>query len=70
MMLIYDTERLKIRPLVDGDAQAIFEYRVSPLNFPFVDMPPYTHLQESLAYIEKMNEGMAIEKRSEERRVG
>lgn len=58
-MMTYNTERLLIRPLVLTDAQAIFDYRADASNFPYVDMPVYTSIDESVAYIEKMNDGMA-----------
>lgn len=58
-MITYETDRLLIRPLAHADAQGIFEYRAKASNFPFVDMPIYTSMDESTAYIDKMNDGMA-----------
>lgn len=56
------TERLVLRVLQKKDAKAIFHYRSSKDNFPFVEMPIYKHIKDAHAYIEKMNEGMAEKK--------
>lgn len=58
-MITYETDRLLIRPLAHADAQGIFDYRTKASNFPYVDMPIYTNMDEATAYIDKMNDGMA-----------
>lgn len=52
------TERLVLRQLNLNDKELIFEYGSNKENFPFVDMPVYTRIEEVQNYINRMNTGI------------
>ena len=51
-------ENIILRKLKVEDAPIIFDYQSNPENFPFVDMPIYTELEQAENYITKMNNGV------------
>lgn len=59
---ILATDRLCLRQLEMSDDKLIFDYQCSKENFPYVDMPIYTNIEEARNYIAKMNAGVASNK--------
>lgn len=55
---ILKTDRLVLRKLEGKDDKAIFKYQSDKDNFPYVDMPVYTNIEEARSYICKMNNGI------------
>lgn len=50
-------KRLLLTKLEPGDAPGIYAYQGDKENFPHVDMPVYTSIQEAHDYIQRMNAG-------------
>lgn len=57
-----NTDRVVLRELNQDDADLIYEYQSNKENFPFVDMPVYTSMEEAENYITRMNTGVANNK--------
>jgi ribosomal-protein-alanine N-acetyltransferase len=73
-----ETERLVLRQLKISDVEALFDMRKEPLMHVFTDTKPDVNLEETMAYLMKMNLGIeegkwliwAIQERSSGRMVG
>lgn len=52
------TDRLILRQIIEEDDQLIYNYQSNKDNFPHVDMPVYTGIDEARKYISKMNHGV------------
>lgn len=57
-----ESERLRFIQLKEDHKQAIFDYQSNKENFPCVDMPIYQTIEDAEYYIEKMNEGISLQK--------
>lgn len=52
------TERLYLRRLKREDAEKLYKFRSKKLNFPYVNMEIHDNLEQTIAYIEKINRGI------------
>jgi len=59
---VLKTKRLTLRQLSQKDAQVLYKYQSDKDNFPHVDMPVYSLIDEAEMYIEKMNNGVQSNK--------
>jgi len=53
-----ETERLLLKQMTGGDANALFAYQSDAANFPYVDMPVYSEQEEASAFIKRINSGI------------